>query len=132
MKVAVIGAGRMGRRHVQVVQEMGLNVAGVADANPEALATACQERKLSARQLYADARALLATRPDCVVVSTTAPAHAEYACTAANAGAKFILCEKPLAVSLEQCDLVLDTCRKHGAKLAVNHQMRFMEQYIEP
>ena len=132
MKAAVIGAGRMGRRHVQVVQELGLELLGVADANPEALQQARVERGLSAHQLYADARQLLAAKPDCVVVSTTAPAHAEYACAAAEAGAGFVLCEKPLGVSLAQCDRILDCCKRRGTKLAVNHQMRFMEQYTEP
>ena len=132
MKAAVIGAGRMGRRHVHVVQELGLDVLGVADANPEALQQTSQERGLAAHQLFSDARKLLASRPDCVVVSTTAPAHADYVCLAAEAGARYILCEKPLAVSLAQCDRIIDCCAKHGARLAVNHQMRFMEQYIEP
>ena len=61
MKAAVIGAGRMGRRHVQVVQELGLDVLGVADANPEALqqtgasavwrcATLCRREKIARSQ----------------------------------------------------------------------------------
>jgi predicted dehydrogenase len=67
--------------------------------------------------------------PDAVVVSTTAPSHCEYVCASAAAGARYILCEKPMASSLEECDRMIATCRAAGAKLAVNHQMRFMEQY---
>ena len=132
MRAAIIGAGRMGRRHVQVAQELGLDIVGVADANPEALQQASQERGLSKGQLFTDASRLLDARPDCVVVSTTAPAHADYVCLAADAGVRYILCEKPLAVSLAQCDRMIACCARHGAKLAVNHQMRFMEQYTEP
>src|SRR5690606_13726782 len=36
---------------------------------------------------------------------------------------------KPMAQSLAQCDAMIDACDKAGAKLAVNHQMRFMDQY---
>ena len=45
---------------------------------------------------------------------------------------RFILCEKPLAVSLQACDRAIAVCRRFGAALAVNHQMRFMEQYSTP
>src|SRR5947209_5488247 len=48
------------------------------------------------------------------------------------AGARFILGEKPLAASRADCDRMLAACRRHGVRLAVNHQMRFMEQYTEP
>ena len=51
MKAAVIGAGRMGRRHVQVVQELGLDLVGVADANPEALLMIPAEAMTSAARL---------------------------------------------------------------------------------
>jgi predicted dehydrogenase len=51
---------------------------------------------------------------------------------AAERGVKYILVEKPMAVSLEDCDRMIETCNRCGAKLAVNHQMRFMEQYTEP
>ena len=37
-----------------------------------------------------------------------------------------------MAVSLAECDRMIDMCARHGSKLAVNHQMRFMEQYREP
>ncbi len=34
-----------------------------------------------------------------------------------------------MGVSLAECDLMIETCRAHGTKLAINHQMRYMEQY---
>jgi predicted dehydrogenase len=131
MKVAVIGVGRMGRRHVQVVRSLGLELAGVSDVNDAAL-SAAEAEGVPKALLFKDAATLLQrVAPECVVVATTAPTHCEYTCAAAEAGAKFILCEKPLAISLDQCDRMIEACRRHGAKLAVNHQMRVMEQYIE-
>src|SRR5262249_17915447 len=70
--------------------------------------------------------------PECVIIATTAETHADLVCAAAASGARFILCEKPMAVSLGECDRMIEACEKAGARLAVNHPMRFMQQYTEP
>ena len=133
MKAVVIGAGRMGRRHVRVVRDLGLELVGLADASAPALEAARSEDGLPADALFTDiARLLEERRPECVVVATTTPGHADLTCRAAEAGARFILCEKPMAVSLAECDRMLKTCRQRGTQLAINHQMRFMEQYTVP
>ena len=133
MRTVVIGAGRMGRRHIQVVKEMGLDLVGICDPNPEALALAEKEQGIVSELHYSDAPALLKDKkPECVVVATTAPTHCEYTCLAAELGARHVLCEKPMAISMAQCDQMLETCAKYNTRLAINDQMRFMEQYTEP
>lgn len=133
MKVAVIGVGRMGRRHVQVVQELGLSLVGICDQSPDALKQCQQGNNVSLDQHYTNVEKMLKhTHPDCVIIATTSPVHCEYTCLAAEYGAKYILCEKPMAVSLAQCNQMIDVCKQHGAHLAINHQMRFMDQNIEP
>ena len=133
MKTAVIGAGRMGRRHIQIVRDLGLDLAGVCDSSADALASAQKEQHVPAAAVFTDARKLLTQlRPECVIIATTAPTHCQYTCAAAEAGARHILCEKPMAVSLDECDEMIEACARYGAKLAINHQMRFMEQYIVP
>lgn len=133
MRTVILGVGRMGRRHIQVVHNLGLDLVGICDQNPEALALAAKEHGVPPALHFADAAALLqAAQPDCVIVATTAPSHCEYTSMAAEAGAKFILCEKPMAISLAECDRMLEACARYGARLAINHPMRFMEQYTEP
>ncbi len=133
MKAAVIGAGRMGQRHIQVIQNMGLELVGVCDQSLEALALVSHEYNVPVECQFTDAFTLFTeTKPECVVVATTAPTHCAYTCAAAESGAQFILCEKPMAISLAECDRMLAVCQQHDVKLAINHQMRFMEQYIEP
>jgi predicted dehydrogenase len=123
----------MGRRHIEVVRLLGLNLAGISDHSPDALRLAQDEHGISSEQCFRDATALLdRTKPECVIVATTAPAHCEYTCLAAEAAAKYILCEKPMAVSLAECDRMIEVCRDHGVKLAVNHPRRFMEQLTRP
>jgi predicted dehydrogenase len=123
----------MGRRHLQVVEQLRLEVVGVADAFERALVTAGEEHGLPESARFTEVDRLLAeTRPEVVVVATHAPSHCEYVCRAAEAGARAILCEKPMGVSLAECDRMIATCQSHGTRLAVNHQMRFMEQYTRP
>jgi predicted dehydrogenase len=123
----------MGRRHVQAVRSLGLDVTAICDTSAGSLAETEREHGIGADRHYTDLRELLSrARPDGLIIATTAPTHAEYTCMAAEAGVKLILCEKPLAVSLAECDRMLRICREHGARLAVNHQMRFMEQYLLP
>jgi predicted dehydrogenase len=132
MKTVVIGSGRMGRRHIQVVKDMGLELVGICDINPEALALAEKEQGVPSRLHHTNAFSLLEEkRPECVIIATTAPKHCEYTCLSAKFGAKYILCEKPMAISLAECDQMLDACNRYGTRLAINHPRRFMEQFIE-
>ena len=122
----------MGRRHMTAVRQLGLELAGICDLDREALALACQEHQLSSAQAFGNAEELLrGARPECVIVSTTAPSHAELGCLAAAAGARYILCEKPMATSLAECDALLEAAQRSGARLAVNHPARFTEIYRE-
>ncbi len=116
-----------------MIQSIGLELSGICDSSADVLASTAAEFNIKHGCLFTDAASLLEkTRPDCVVVASTAPSHCEYACAAAESGVRFILCEKPMAISLGQCDRMLKVCRENGAQLAINHQMRFMEQYTEP
>lgn len=133
MKVAVIGLGRMGLRHLQIVSELNCEIAAIVDPRRPARAEAQAAFGLPPEICFADAEGMFdQVRPDCVIVATTAPSHAQLTCLAAARGASHVLCEKPMAVSIAQCDSMLAACLAAGTKLAVNHQMRFMEQYTTP
>jgi len=122
----------MGRRHIQVTRDLGLELVGVCDQSSESLAIAAQEFAIPSDRCFSDPSELFTREhPECVIVATTAPTHCEYTCRAAEAGVKYILCEKPMGVSLAECDRMISACRTNGARLSVNHQMRFMEQYVK-
>ncbi len=131
MRTAVIGLGAMGLRHLQNVKTLGLPLAGVCDARPEALAKAGELGAAPELRFTDPAAMLKAARPECVIVATTAPGHGPLTILAAEAGAKAVLCEKPLAASLTECDAMIAACAASGTRLAVNHQMRYMEQYVK-
>jgi len=130
---AVIGVGRMGRRHVRSLTDLGLEVVGICDPKTESLQLTEVELGVPERRHYADPKAMLRdTRPECVVVSSTADSHCDLTCLAAQHGAKYILCEKPMACSIAQCDEMIAACQNAGAHLSINHPMRFMSYYVEP
>ncbi len=131
MRVAVFGTGRMGIRHLQVVRELGWDVVGILDQHEPTLAEAGKQFGISAGRQYREAQHLMEqSNPECVIVATTAPGHGPLTCLAAKAGARYILCEKPMASSLAECDQMIATCESRGVRLAVNHQTRFMSQYL--
>jgi predicted dehydrogenase len=62
--------------------------------------------------------------PDVVVVATPSSLHASMVIQAAEAGARGVYCEKPLATCMADGREAVAACRHHGAALAVNHQRR--------
>ncbi|BAI98604.1 MULTISPECIES: Gfo/Idh/MocA family protein [Sphingobium] len=64
--------------------------------------------------------------PDIDVVYVVLPnsMHAEYSIRAAQAG-KHVMCEKPMAVSVAECEAMIAACRKAGTKLMIGYRSRF-------
>lgn len=50
--------------------------------------------------------------------------HAEYVIRAAETG-KHIICEKPMAVTVEDCDRMIEACQKAGVKLSIGYRLHF-------
>ncbi|MDZ4390670.1 MAG: Gfo/Idh/MocA family oxidoreductase [Gemmatimonadales bacterium] len=129
-RIAIVGLGRMGMRHAEAAKRLGMTIVGVADVSETALTAAAAEFGLPESACFTDPGAMLeAIRPEAVVIATTAPSHCELVLKAAQARVAYILCEKPMAASLDEADAMLAACRGSGSVLAINHQMRFMEQY---
>ena len=130
MKFCAVGLGRMGRRHLQVAKNLGFEILGVYDPLPESVDLALKECGLLPSIVFDSAQRMLeSVRPDALVVASTGPSHCEYVCIGAAAGVRYVLCEKPMAVSVAECDRMIEACAASGTSLAVNHQMQFMEQY---
>ncbi len=74
---------------------------------------------------YDSVEALLADPSvDIVYVSSPVNLHHSHVLAAAAAG-KHVLCEKPLALTLQECDEMAQACEKAGVKLMVGFMMRF-------
>lgn len=83
-------------------------------------------------RLYADYREMLAKEQlDVVSVCTWPRTHCESTIAAAEHGAKGILCEKPMAISLSEADRMIAACELSGTTLAIGHAHRFSPQAVK-
>ena len=75
---------------------------------------------------YTDYREMLAREDlDILTVATSDNRHTDIVVDGANAGVKGVLCEKPLATSLEDADRMIEACRQRGVPLHVDHNRRW-------
>ena len=67
---------------------------------------------------------------DAVSICTANNAHAEMTVAALKAG-KHVLCEKPMATALEECESMVFESERSGKKLMVAHNQRFMQEHVK-
>ena len=130
--IGVIGCGTIAySAHLPAIRHLSdrLRLVAVADVREEQAARAAQQ--FGAETYYTDYRNLLA-RPDIAIVDICTPEflHREQVTAAAEAG-KHILCEKPMADSLEAADAMLAAAARAGVKFMVGHSRRFTRRYRE-
>ncbi len=129
-KIGVVGASRRGRlARVAHQPERSIILAAAADNYAPALEefeTWAKEKNHSDYYITQDVDRLLLD-PDLDGVFITAPdyLHEEFAVKALETG-KAVYVEKPMAITIEGCDRMLYTAKKHNAKLFVGHNMRYM------
>ena len=73
---------------------------------------------------------LLSMDLDAVSVCVANAMHAEITIQALNAG-KHVLCEKPMAVTLEQCEAMVEAAERNGKILMIGHNQRFAAAHQE-
>src|SRR5438309_8352639 len=82
-------------------------------------------KQFGARRWYLDWKKLLRDEEiDAVYIATPVHLHAEQAIAAAEAG-KHVLCEKPMAMSVRECDQMIAACRSNKVKLGVAYYRHF-------
>ena len=130
-RVGVIGCGSIAQRHAKAYQSVpGFHLAAAAEPNAET-ALAFQET-FAIPAMYADPEEMLQKESlDVVSICTWHRLHAPQTLMAAEAGAKVVLCEKPMAVNLEEADQMITASQASGTKLAIGHQRRFYPGWTE-
>ncbi len=129
--VGVIGCGFVGRgAHVPAFAMInGARLAAVADPDPKRRNKAAA--KHGAKSSYEDYQDLINDpEVDAVVVAIPTPLHAKAALAAIQAG-KHVLCEMPLAASLEEADEMIEAAEKKGVFLMPGLTFSFTPNYVK-
>ena len=140
LKIGIVGFGFMGRMHWACWQRMaGAQVKAVCDSNANLrqdlgkaignIQGAVRDIDLDPVQVYRDIGSML-DQTDLDAVSVTLPTHlhADVSVQALRAGVH-VLCEKPMALTLGQCDRMIATAAESGRVLQIGHCIRFWPEY---
>ena len=121
-RIALVGCGRISRNHVDAIRRIdGLALVAVADVD-EARARATGETE--GVPYFTSLEAMLAgTDCDAVAICTPSGLHPAHGIAVAQAG-RHVISEKPMAISLEGADRLIDACDAAGVRLFVVKQNR--------
>jgi myo-inositol 2-dehydrogenase/D-chiro-inositol 1-dehydrogenase/scyllo-inositol 2-dehydrogenase (NAD+) len=123
--LCLIGAGRAGMIHARnfAFRVAGARMIAVSDALEQPARTAAEELGISAR--YADWREALDDRNvDAVIVAAPTQFHHDIVVAAAGAK-KHILCEKPMAMNVDECRDMIDAAERNSVVLQIGFMRRF-------
>ncbi len=134
VKIAAVGCGGMGRRHLN-----GMAALYRSSRPTMELAAVCDTREDNAKWLADEAEHILGARPrvytdiarmvrevsdlQAVDVTTDIVSHHSVVTSCLEAGLH-VLCEKPLALTLRGCNLVVEAARRAGRVLSVAENFR--------
>ena len=129
MRVGIVGCGWVAEhRHIPAYRNIAdLDIVALCDVN-EAQAKALSGR-FGVSETYTDYRAMFEKEAlDIVTIATTPKAHAEIAVAAAERRIH-VFCEKPLAVSMDEANAIVQSAESNRVKLMVNHSYRRFPQF---
>lgn len=129
--IGVVGVGDMGKRHAENLRRYvpGASLAAVADANLERARAVAAE--LEIESYYETVEELVQDQGVNAIVVASPPRFHPDAIRAAAAARKHVLCEKPLALTLEEADVALESVATAGVTLQMGHMRRYDPAYVE-
>ncbi|MDB5669152.1 MAG: glucose-fructose oxidoreductase [Alphaproteobacteria bacterium] len=129
MGYAIVGLGTYGLGVItpQFANCTMSRLAAVVSGDPEKAKRVAAEHGLPDRSVYSYANFdSIRDNPDVDIVYVCLPnsMHAEYVIRAAKAG-KHVMCEKPMAVSVRECEAMIAACKAAGRKLMIGYRCHF-------
>lgn len=125
LNIGIIGAGRIGKVHMQSItyNVPTAKVLGITDVFKDGLQDLAD--KYGIEKVYDDYKEMLADKDiDAVLVCSSTDTHADISIEAAKAG-KHVFCEKPVDLTPEKVQAVIDAVAEAGVKLQVGFNRRF-------
>jgi len=123
--IGIVGFGFMGQVHLKYLSQMKhVKILGICDIDETQFAHAPADMKT-----YNNPAELIADKDiDVILISSNNDTHRHITEMAANAG-KHVLCEKPVALSLEDLDAMTAVCKKNNVSFTVHQQRRFDKDF---
>lgn len=121
-RIALVGCGRISKNHFDAIGRIdGLELCAVCDAIPDRARAAGDEQSVKSFTNYPDM--VRSAEADVITICTPSGLHATHGIAAAKAG-KHVITEKPMAITLEQADGLVQACDAAGVRLFVVKQNR--------
>ena len=127
MKYALIGCGRISPNHLEAAINNNLEIVGLCDIIPENIDKLLNKLNIDVNKYkkYTNYKEMLEKeKPELVAIATESGKHAAIALECLDAGVNLII-EKPIALSLEDADKIIEKANKKGLVVCANHQNRF-------
>jgi UDP-N-acetyl-2-amino-2-deoxyglucuronate dehydrogenase len=123
LRVGILGCGQIANSHATVLRSLpGVDLVAVADVSVDRARAFAEVHGVS--RAYAHADDMLADDLQAVTVCTPHAAHEAGVLAAARHGVH-VLCEKPMALSLEEAHRMIEATRRAGVRFGVVFQRRF-------
>ena len=128
VNIGVVGAGIYGNYHIRTYScEPHVETVVFCDLNEERRAATQNRYQIRG---YADVKEMItAEKLDAISIATPDPYHYEPARAAMEAGIKYLMIEKPLATSVEECEELIAMAEKYGVQIAVDFHKRWDPAY---
>ena len=127
LKFAIVGCGRIARRHAEILSKGQIREASLVAVCDNVAARARAFSEQHAVPHFTDYHRMMHAMGadiDVVVIATPSGSHSQVCVDLAPYGKHFVV-EKPIALTLDDADAMIDTCDKAGARLFVVKQNRY-------
>ena len=120
MKFLIAGLGSIGRRHLNMLRELGQGDIVLYRTHQSTL----DDEELAGIPVYTDFRDALSLKPDALIVANPTSLHMDVAIPAAEAGCHILL-EKPISDDLSRVNELRRAAQKSGSRILVGFQFRY-------
>lgn len=124
MKIGLVGIGSMGHAHMSAWRALGADVVGVVARSDDSTGEFADRFGLTAYETYEE----LLEAVDVVDLCIPTDLHRQFTEQAAEAG-RHVICEKPIALSIEDGQVMIDACERAGVRLFIGQVLRFFPHY---
>ncbi len=124
MKIGLVGIGSMGHAHASAWRGLGADLVGVTARSDDSAAEFAEQFGVSAYDTFEELLEVV----DIVDLCIPTDLHRQFTEQAAAAG-KHVICEKPIALTLEDAQAMEAACEGAGVRLFIAQVVRFFPHY---